>query len=114
MPRKLDSRQDELVATGEAIDTADAVIARAEVPGDRLVSLNIEATADASYAVDVAAVEDPDAADWFEGEVTYDQADEADPQDIRDTFILGDRWIRVRVTTGAAGGETADVTLQGA
>jgi len=84
------------------------------VPSDHVISVNIEATADASYALDVAAAADPGSGDWFEGEVVYDQADVADAQDIRDAFVLGDRFLRVRVTTAAANGETATVTIQGA
>jgi len=80
------------------------------------VSLNIVADGDADYAVDVAAgttgsTETPDT--WFEAEEEY-LASETNTQDVRDGFILGDRFIRVRVTSAAANGSTADVTLQGA
>jgi hypothetical protein len=102
--------------TGVAIDTNDAILAEVYTPGDPIVSLNIEATADASYALDVAPEVDdsnpPENDDYFEGEETYDQADEPDPQDVRDTFIAGDGWLRIRVTDAAAAGETADVTIQ--
>jgi len=111
---KLDDRQDHYLVPDADISTADEVIAQAEIPSDRLVSINIEATADASYAVDVAAPYDLEAATdpWFADEVVYDQADEADPQDIRDVFELGDRHMRIRVIDPAAAGETADVTIQ--
>lgn len=111
MPQTLQRRQGELEAPNEDISET-RVLAAAEIPGDRLVSINIEATADASYAIDVSAEPEPDADGWFEGEVVYDQADEPDPQDIRDVFELGDRTLRVRVTDPAAAGETADVTIQ--
>jgi exosome complex RNA-binding protein Csl4 len=110
---KFNLRQNHHVESDADISSTGEIV-RAEVPSDHVVSVNIEATADASYAIDVAAVDDPGADDWFEGEVTYDQADESDPQDIRDTFVLGDRWMRIRVTTAAGAGETATVTLQGA
>ncbi|MDS0258568.1 hypothetical protein NDI56_03975 [Haloarcula sp. S1CR25-12] len=110
---KLNLRQDEHTVTDAPIDETGE-IARVEVPGDRLVSINIEASADASYAVDVAAGKSPGTDDWFEGEVVYDQADVDDAQDIRDAFILGDRYLRIRVTDAAGAGETADVTIQGA
>ncbi|NLV11883.1 hypothetical protein [Haloarcula argentinensis] len=86
------------------------VVLTAETPGDALVSLNIDATADASYALDVSPT--GDASDWFDGEETYNQADVDDPQDIRDTFIAGDAYVRIRVTDAAAAGETADITIQ--
>ena len=110
------SRQAERTVSDAPIDQTGE-IARVEVPGDRLVSINIEATGDASYAVDVAAgtpgdVGTPDS--WFEGEVEYLQSEVSDPRDIRDAFRLGDRHLRVRVTDSAAGGATATVTIQGA
>lgn len=110
----LDNPQDHDIVPNADISTADEVIAQAEIPSDRLVSINIEATADASYAIDVAAPYDLDgAADpWILDEVVYDQAEEPDPQDIRDVFRLGDRHLRVRVTDPAANGETAGVTIQ--
>lgn len=110
----LNPPQDTLIEPDQPIDTADEVIAKAEIPGDQVVSLNIEATAAASYAIDVAAVTNPGSGDWFKNEVAYDAADEPDPQDIRDVFELGDRWLRLRVTDPASNGETADVTFQGA
>ncbi|MFA1612061.1 hypothetical protein [Halobellus rubicundus] len=103
--------------TDQPIDTDGEIIAKAYTPGNPIVSLNIEATADASYALDVAPEVDDsnpptDESAWFDAEETYDQADEPDPQDIRDTFIAGDGWLRIRVTDPAADGETADVTIQ--
>jgi hypothetical protein len=111
---KLDDRQDHYLVPDADISTADEVIAQAEIPSDRLVSINIEATSDASYAIDVAAPYDLNGATdpWILDEAVYDQADEDDPQDIRDVFRLGDRHLRVRVTDPAANGETADVTIQ--
>lgn len=109
MPQKQSTTEQ----TDQAIDTVDAVLLEERTIGDALVSLNIEATADASYAIDVSAKEEPDGdADWFLDEETYDKADVADPQDIRDTFYCADRHLRVRVTDAAAAGETADVTIQ--
>lgn len=110
----LRQQQGSYTETDASIDTVGEVIAQAEIPGDRLVSLNIEAGADASYALDVSGKREPtDAdADWFLDETTFDKADVDDPQDIRDGFRMGDRHIRVRVTEAAAQGETADVTIQ--
>jgi hypothetical protein len=92
----------DISSTGEKI--------RAKTTGDARVSLNIEATADASYALDVSPTGDN--GDWFEDEETYDQSEVDDPQDIRDAFIAGDAYIRVRVTSAGGNGETADFTIQ--
>ncbi|ELZ84400.1 hypothetical protein C453_12676 [Haloferax elongans ATCC BAA-1513] len=111
MPRKQSTAR----RTDEPIETADAVLLATNTPGDALVSLNIEATADASYAVDVhhdVGSRTTPTTGWFEDEIVYDQADVDDPQDIRDTFYVGDAWLRVRVTDPAGAGETADVTIQ--
>ncbi|EMA19012.1 hypothetical protein [Haloarcula argentinensis] len=102
-------KQSKTRASGADISTTGVVL-RAETPGDALVSLNIDATADASYALDVSPTGDPQ--DWFEAEETYAAADVDDLQDIRDTFVAGDAYIRVRVTSAAAAGETADITIQ--
>jgi len=88
-------------ATGEIVTT--------NVEDARLVSLNITADGDADYSLDVSA----DNETWFDDEATYLQADVDDPRDIRDVFELTDRFVRVRVTSAAAGESTADVTIQG-
>lgn len=101
--------QDATIEEAQDISAA-GVIAEAHIKGDALVSLNIEATAAASYAVDVSATGDD--GDWFEAEEEYDQAEVEDATDIRDSFRFGHRHLRVRVTDPAADGETADVTIQ--
>lgn len=85
-----------------------SVLAQVQTTRRPLVSINIEATGVASYAVDVSH----DGEDWFEAEVVYDQDEIADPTDIRDTFEIADAYLRVRVTEPASNGETADVTIQ--
>lgn len=104
----MSQRQDETIEEGQDISAA-GVIAEAHIKGDVLVTLNIEATAAASYALDVSATGED--GDWFEEEETYDQADVDDATDIRDDFRFGHRHLRVRVTEPAADGETADVTI---
>ena len=102
--------------TDQPIDTDNETIIEVHTPGNPIVSLNIEATAAASYALDVAPGADqtdpPADADYFDAEETYDQAEMADATDIRDTFVAGDGWLRIRVTEPAAADETADVTIQ--
>jgi len=93
--------QDETVRESQPIDTT-GVILKEEVRGDKLVSINIEATAVTDFAIDVKA----EGSEWFEGAATYSGSS------IADTFRLGDRYVRVRVATAAATDETADVTLQ--
>lgn len=100
-------RQDESIHQDLDISSTGPLITH-RADGDVLISLNIEATAAASYAVDVG----PDGDTWFEAEATYDQADVDDATDIRDAFELGDRHLRLRVTDAAADGETATITLQ--
>ena len=100
--------QDATIEEGQDI-SAEGVIAEADLKGDVLVSLNIEGTAAASYALDVSATGED--GDWFKGEETYDQANLDDATDIRDSFRFGHRHLRVRVTDPAAAGETADVTI---
>ena len=79
------------------------VVGVVPVPRRPLVSVNIDATATASYAVDVG----PDRETWFENETTYDDTDT-----VRDMFEVGDAFIRIRVTDNAAAGETADIIIQ--
>jgi hypothetical protein len=86
----------------EPIDSQGTVIVERGIPGDTIVSLNIVGSAVADYALDVSA----DGQTWF-------GAEEVDSgTDIRDTFRLGDEYLRVRVTSAAANGETADVYVQ--
>lgn len=68
------------------------------------VGLQIEATAEADYAVDVG----PDGTTWFENVETYEAANE-DTTRIDDGWTQPEEWLRVRVSAAAAAGETADV-----
>ena len=70
----------------------------------KLISINIEGTEEAAYALDVS----PDGETWFADEVEYELG-----QDIRDVFEMTDRHVRIRVTTAASADETADITIQG-
>lgn len=103
-------RQEETIVEAQDISTADAVLVEEHIKGDVLVSLNIEATESASYALDVSATGDD--GDWFEEEEVYDQSELEDATDIRDSLQFGHRYLRLRVTDPAADGETADVTVQ--
>ena len=94
--------------TGLAID-ATGEIFQSSVEIAKLISVNIQATANADYALDVS----PDGDTWFDAEVEYVAADEPDPQDIRDVFELTDRYVRLRVTAAATADATADVVVQG-
>jgi len=87
-------------STGEIFQTAVEIA--------KLVSVNITADGDADYALDVS----PDRDTWFDAEAEYLAADQ-DTQDVRDVFKLTDRYVRLRVTSAASGGSTADVIIQG-
>lgn len=82
-------------ATGEIFE--------ANVEIAKLVSINIDGTETADYALDVS----PDGSTWFTAEATYSGSD------IRDSFELTDRHVRIRVTTAASAGSTADIDIQG-
>lgn len=99
-----DKRQNVERVTGVDLSQTGEVVV-IQVIGDVHVSLDIEGTADAEYAVDVS----PDATNWTEGLYAYGPG-----TSIRDDFSVPDKYLRVRVTTAAADGDTADVTLQGA
>lgn len=85
-----------------AIDSTVTVL-ETNVEQSLLCSLNIDGTESATYALDVS----PDGDTYFTAEETYTGSD------IRDVFELTDRYIRVRVTSAASGGSTADITVQG-
>jgi len=93
--------------TGVAIDSATEVF-ETNLEYVKLVSLNIDATAEADYRLDVS----PDGDTYFEAEREYLAADE-DTTDVRDVFELTDRYVRLVVTSATAGGETADIVVQG-
>ena len=90
-------------ATTDTVDiSATGTVLVVEVIGDCLVSVNIDGDATADYALDVSA----DRNTWFEAEETYSGTD------IRDTFRVGDRYLRLRVTTSASAGDEARLTVQ--
>jgi len=82
-------------STGEIVETS--------IRESLTVSVNIVGDSTADYALDVSA----DGDTWFENEETYSGAD------IRDTFDITDRHMRIRVTNTASNGDTADITIQG-
>lgn len=90
------------VGTDVPIDSTGEKMRRA-VPGDTLVALNIEATEETSYALDISA----DGETWFTDERTYNLT-----ASVSDRFRVAAAYIRVRVTTTASAGETADITIQ--
>ena len=93
-------RQDESITTA-AIDAQDTIITR-EIPGAATVSVMIDGDESADYALDTGA----DGDNWDEGVATYSG------QQASDTFVLGSRYVRLRVTTAAAAGSQATVTIE--
>jgi hypothetical protein len=90
-------------ATTETADiSSTGTLLVVEVIGDCLVSVNIDGDETADYALDVSA----DNNNWFEAEETYSGTD------IRDTFRVGDRYLRLRVTTSASANDDARLTVQ--
>lgn len=85
-----------------AIDATGAVF-ETNIEQSILCSLNIDSTEAATYALDVS----PDGDAYFTAEETYSGSD------VRDVFELTDRHIRLRVTSTASSGSTADITVQG-
>jgi hypothetical protein len=69
----------------------------------KLVSLNIQGDSAADYALDVS----PKGESFFDGEANFSGTD------IRATFQLTDRVVRVRVTSAGNAGDQATITLQG-
>lgn len=90
------------VETDVPIDSTGEKMRR-EVPGDTLVALNIEATEEASYALDISA----DGELWFTDERTYSLTASVSGQ-----FRVAAAYIRVRVTTASSAGQTANITIQ--
>jgi hypothetical protein len=84
------------------IDTTDVVF-QESVEIAKLVSLNIQGDSTADYALDVS----PEGDNFFNGEANLSGTD------IRATFQLTDRVIRVRVTSAGNSGDEAKITLQG-
>lgn len=80
--------------TGEKIEV--------DTEGKKTVAVNIEGDASADYALDVG----PDGNTYFDDEETYSGTS------ISDTFILPDRYLRIRVTTAAGGSDQATITIQ--
>lgn len=91
--------------------SSTGTIFKISTPGKALISLNITATAEADYALDVGYASTDGSKVWFEAEETY-KASNIDTTDIRDSFVAGDGQLRIRVTSPAASGETADLVIQ--
>jgi len=96
-------RQDEFERTAPIDQTGDVLVV--EVPGDTLASVDIDATAAATFEVDRSVTGEE--TDRLGVEATYTDTDSVD-----DIFRLGDGYIHVRVATAAADGETADIIIQ--
>ena len=97
-------RQDEFERTDVPIDaTGDILVV--EIPGDTVVGVDIDATAQAGFELDRSATGDE--ADRLGAGATYPNTIA-----VSDTFRLSDRYLHVRVGTAAAAGETADITVQ--
>jgi len=92
-----------LRATDTAPIDATGTVFETNLAQSVLVSLNIDGTESATYALDVS----PDGDTYFNAEETYTGSD------IRDVFEITDRYVRVRVTSAGPGGSTADITIQG-
>jgi len=78
---------------------------RLDTSDKSLVGIQINGDADASYAVDVS--EDGD--NWYEEVATY-----ATTQSVSDSLDRAERFVRVRVTTAAGAGDTADILISAA
>jgi len=87
-------------STGEVYETT--------VKLSKLVSVNIDATAEADYALDVS----PDGDIYFNAEAEY-LSSNMDTTDVRDTFEVTDRYLRLRVTGAASADATATIAVQG-
>jgi len=84
------------------------VILHLELEGRTHIELNIRGSAAADYALDVNRIRDADTeADWMQGVNTYTGATDYD-----DVLRTGAEILRLRVTTAAGVGDTADVLLQ--
>jgi hypothetical protein len=84
------------------IDSTGAVF-QESVEIAKLVSLNIQGDSTAEYALDVS----PTGEDFFADEANFSG------DDIRATFQLTDRVVRIRVTAAGNAGDEATITLQG-
>jgi hypothetical protein len=84
------------------IDSTGAVF-QESVEIAKLVSLNIQGDSNADYALDVS----PKGEQFFDDEANFSGSD------IRATFELTDRVVRIRVTAAGTSGDEAEITLQG-
>jgi len=97
-------RQREFERTNVPIDqTGDLCVVA--VPGDALVSVDIDATAATDFEIDRSTTGDE--TDRLGVEATYTNTDS-----VADVFRFGDRYLHVRVAAAAAAGQTADLTVQ--
>lgn len=90
------------VSIDEAGEIARFEISRTWAPA-YTIGLNIAGEATADYAVDIGGINAEDTEPtWFEDEVTYDATDE-----VRDSWVQVEEWVRIRVTGPAAAGTEA-------
>jgi len=97
-------RQEEFERADVPIDAVGDILV-VEIPGDTVVGVDIDATAQAGFELDRSTT--GEAADRLGVGATYPNA-----TSVSDTFRLSDRHLHVRVATAAAAGATADITVQ--
>lgn len=71
-----------------------------------IVGLNIEGTASASYEVDVGVRDGAGGIQWFGPEASYSTV-----TSVSDGWQQAEQYIRIRVTSAATSGATADVAV---
>lgn len=70
-----------------------------------VVSLNIDGTTAADYAVDIGVRDGDGGTKWYTDEETYSASA------ISDAWKQSDRFLRLRVTSAAGAGDTADIAV---
>lgn len=89
--------------SGEAIDST-GVLLELDTRGKRVLDLAVEGTEAADYVLDAS----PDGGTWFGPYETWTTV-----SNIHATYRLGARYVRVRVSTAAGNGATADAFMEG-
>jgi hypothetical protein len=85
------------VVLDNAIDATGTLI-ELDTRGKRILDLSIDATDSADYVLEAS----PNGADWFGPFASWGGASQ-----INETYQLGARYVRLRITTAAPGGATA-------
>lgn len=89
---------------GVAIDSTGELLSLT-ITGDRDVAVHVRGTASADYQIDVGVPRDDGTTYW----VSPSDRAYTGVTDIDETFAHPEAKLRLRVTTAAAAGETADV-----